>query len=133
MILHILLKTTLLLLFVTSSQAPISAFNCTSHLNESPSLRGFFNTDLACCRGVRLLRRDLRYINYLLIKFVVFYNLKKKKKLFNQKPPGFDWRLNGIGDIRDVTTLNRMKNFNHRSMKNESENVGEKRGKKIKY
>ena len=41
MILHILLKTTLLLLFVTSLQAQISAFNCTSMLNEGPSRVGF--------------------------------------------------------------------------------------------
>ena len=44
MILHILLKTTLLLLFVTSLQAQISAFNCTSMLNEGPSPRGFSAT-----------------------------------------------------------------------------------------
>ena len=41
MILHILLKTTLLLLFVTSSQAQIGAFNCTSMLNEGPPHVGF--------------------------------------------------------------------------------------------
>ena len=40
MILHILLKTTLLLLFVTSLQAQISA----SMLNEGPSPRGFSAT-----------------------------------------------------------------------------------------
>ena len=44
MILYILLKTTLLLLFVTSLQAQISAFNCTSMLNEGPSPRGFSAT-----------------------------------------------------------------------------------------
>ena len=63
MILHILLKTTFLL-FVTSSQAQIGAFKCSSQLNESP----FF-------------------------------------KSFNRKPSGFDWRLNEIGDTRDVTAL----------------------------
>ena len=41
MILHVLLKTTLLLLFVTSLQAQISAFNYTSVLNEGPSRVGF--------------------------------------------------------------------------------------------
>ena len=35
---------TLLLLFVTSLQAQISAFNCTSMLNEGPSPRGFSAT-----------------------------------------------------------------------------------------
>ena len=44
MILRILLKTTLLLLFVTSLQAQISAVNCTSMLNEGPSPRGFLAT-----------------------------------------------------------------------------------------
>ena len=34
----------LLLLFVTSLQAQISAFNCTSMLNEGPSPRGFSAT-----------------------------------------------------------------------------------------
>ena len=69
MILQILLKTKFLL-FVTSSQAQIGAFKCTSQLIESPFR-------------------------------------KKKKKSFNRKPSGFDWRLNGIGDIRDVTALNK--------------------------
>ena len=32
------------------------------------------------------------------VKFKIF-------KSFNRKPSGFDWRLNGIGDIRDVTAL----------------------------
>ena len=74
MILHILLKTTLLLLFVTSLQAQISAFNCTSMLNEGPSPHGFSAKKKkkkkkkfppqnrgAPYTQVRLIHRDLRY------------------------------------------------------------------------
>ena len=85
MILHILLKTTLLLLFVTSLQAQISALNCTSMLNEGPSPRGFSATKQqqnkkqktifffffffppqnrgAPYTQVRLIHGDLRYVN----------------------------------------------------------------------
>ena len=37
------------------------------------------------------------FLKYFL--FIYFF------KSFNRKPSGFDWRLNGIGDIRDVTAL----------------------------
>ena len=80
MILHILLKTTLLILFVTSSQAQIGAFKCTSQLNESPS------------RSVKKTKKNKQ-------------KNKKNLKSFNRKPSGFDRRLNGIGDIYDVTAL----------------------------
>ena len=53
-----LAKTTLLLLFVTSSQAQISAFYCTSQLNESPSSSGFLNTNMACSRQSRQKKRE---------------------------------------------------------------------------
>ena len=56
-----------------------------------------FHMGLACCRQSRSKKKKKKKLFFFC--FFVF------NKSFNRKPSGFDWRLNGIGDIRDVTAL----------------------------